>query len=104
MAPPSKAQVKVATDALRTEAGIWDQQSRELDKIVGQADGLRLERIEAGIFQIIFDAYTSVVDQVTARSGEGSQRMAEVANTLHQVADTYDDEEAANLHLVKNLY
>lgn len=104
MAPPSTAQIKVATDALRTEAGIWDQQSSELDKIVSHADGLRLERIEAGIFQIIFDAYGSVVDQVTARAGEGSQRTADVANTLHQVADTYDDEEAANLHLVKNLY
>ncbi|MGH3815829.1 MAG: hypothetical protein ACRDUV_25830 [Pseudonocardiaceae bacterium] len=104
MTPPSTAQIKVATDALRTEAAIWDQQSSELDKIVGQADGLRLERIEAGIFQIIFNAYTSVVDQVTARSGEGCQRMTEIANTLHQVADTYDDEEAANLHLVKNLY
>ncbi len=104
MAPPSKAQITVATDALRTEAGIWDQQSTELDKIVSHANGLRLERIEAGIFQVVFDAYTSVVDQVTARSGEGRLRMADVANTLHQVADTYDDEEAANLHLVKNLY
>lgn len=104
MAPPSKAQIMVATEALRTEAGIWDQQSSAMGKIVGQADGLRLERIEAGIFQIIFDSYASVVDQVTARSGEGRQRMADVATTLHQVANTYDEEEAANLHLAKNLY
>lgn len=104
MAPPSKAQIRVATDALRTEAGIWDQQSSELDKIVSQANELRLERIEAGIFQVIFDAYASVVDQVTAWSGEGRQRMTDVANTLHQVADTYDEEDAANLHLFKNLY
>ncbi|MDQ4011779.1 MAG: hypothetical protein M3228_14065 [Actinomycetota bacterium] len=104
MAPPSKAQVKVATDTLRTEAGIWDQQSSKLGNIVSQANGLRLERIEAGIFQIIFDAYASVVDQVAARSGEGQKRITDVANTLHQVADTYDEEEAATLHLVKNLY
>ncbi|MGH3811575.1 MAG: hypothetical protein ACRDUV_03830 [Pseudonocardiaceae bacterium] len=104
MTPPSNAQIKVATDALRTEAAIWDQQSNELDKIISHAGGLRLERIEAGIFQVIFDAYTSVVDQVTARSGEGRQRMADVAGTLHQVADTYDGEDAANLHLLKNLY
>ncbi|HEV7452893.1 MAG TPA: hypothetical protein VGO16_16215 [Pseudonocardiaceae bacterium] len=104
MAPPSKSQIKVATDALRTEAGTWDQQSSALDKIVSQADGLRLERIEAGIFQVIFDAYASVVDQVTARSREGRQRMTDVANTLHKVADTYEEEDVANLHLVKNLY
>jgi uncharacterized protein YukE len=104
MAPPSKAQVKVATDALRTEAGIWDRQSTELDKIVSQANCLRLERVEAGIFQVMFDAYASVVDQVTARSGEGRGRMTDVATTLHQVAETYEDEDAANLHLFKNLY
>jgi uncharacterized protein YukE len=104
MAPPSAAQIKVATDALRAEAGIWDQQSNELGKIASQANGLRLERIEAGIFQIMFEAYASVVDQVTARSGEGRKCMTDVANTLHQVADTYDEEDAANLHLLKNLY
>ena len=104
MAPPSKDHVRVATDALRAEASIWDQQSSALGKIVGQANGLRLERVEAGIFQIIFDTYSSVVDQVTARCGEGQQRMSDVANTLHQVADTYDEEDAANLHLLKNLY
>jgi hypothetical protein len=30
--------------------------------------------------------------------------MTDVANTLHEVADTYDEEEAENLHLLKNLY
>jgi uncharacterized protein YukE len=104
MAPPSKAQIKVATDALRTEAGVWDQQSSELGKIVNQAHGLRLDRIEAGIFQIIFDAYASVANQVTARSREGQKSMADVADTLHQVADTYDEEDVTNLHLLKNLY
>lgn len=104
MAPPSKDQVKVATDALRTEASAWDRQSSALGKIVGQANGLRLDRVEAGIFQIIFNTYSSVVDQVTARCGEGQQRTTDVANTLHQVADTYDEEEAANLHRLKNLY
>jgi hypothetical protein len=30
--------------------------------------------------------------------------MTDVANTLHKVADTYEEEDVANLHLVKNLY
>lgn len=104
MAAPNKNQIKVATDTLRTEAGIWDQQSRMTGKMASQADNLRMDRLEAGIFQIIVSAYGSVVDQVTARSREGQQRMADIANTLHQVANTYDQEEAENLHHLKNLY
>lgn len=104
MATPSKSQIKVATDTLRTEAGIWDQQSIIAGKITSQTDSLRMDRLEAGVFQIIVSAYGSVVDQVTARSREGQQRMADIANTLHQVANTYDQEEAENLHHLKNLY
>lgn len=104
MPPPSKGQVKVATDALRSEAGIWHQQSDELGKIVGRTEDLRLSRVEAGLFQVVFDAYESVVDQVSARCGEARQCMTDIADTLHQVADTYDDEDAANMHRFKNLY
>lgn len=104
MAPPSNGQIKVATNTLRTETGVWDQQSSSAGKIASQANNLRMDRFEAGVFQIIVSAYSSVVDQVTARSQEGQQRMADIANTLHQVANTYDQEEAENLHLLKNLY
>ncbi len=102
--PPSKQELQVATDALRTEAGIWDQQSDQLAAIVGEVEGLRLHRLEAGIFELIVSAYGAVVDQVSARCAEGHQRTVEVAATLRQVADTYDDEERRNEHAFRQLY
>jgi hypothetical protein len=104
MAAPSETQIKVATAALRAEAGMWDQQAATAGRIAVQAAELALDRLEAGIFQIIVDAYRSVIDQVGARSREGQQRMAGIAQTLRQVAQTYDAEEAENLHRLKNLY
>ncbi len=104
MATPSTTQIKVATKTLRDEADIWDQQSVTAKTIANQTDSLRMDRLEAGIFQIIVSDYGSVVDQITARSQEGQQRMADIASTLHQVANTYDQEEAENLHHLKNLY
>lgn len=105
MATPGIDQIKVTTKTLRTaEAGIWDRQSITAGTIANQADSLRMDRLEAGIFQIIVSAYGSVVDQVTARSREGQQRMTDIANTLRQVANTYDEEEEENLHHLKNLY
>jgi hypothetical protein len=36
--------VKVATDALRTEAGVWDQQSAQMGTVATTVDGLRFNR------------------------------------------------------------
>ena len=104
MAPPTAEQIRVATEALRREAGVWDAQAAELNKIGPKAEGLRLNRIEAGLFQIIFDTYGQVIEQVIARSNEGGQRMTEIAGTLRSVADTYDSEEASNTHMLNNVY
>lgn len=67
-------------------------------------DVLRLSRVEAGPFQVIFDAYGQVLDQVSARSSEAATAMAEFANTLRSVANTYDEEEAAGVHRMSNIY
>lgn len=104
MAPPTQDQIDVATETLRGEARIWDAQSAELGKILPKAQELRFNRVEAGLFQIIFDTYGQVIDQVTGRVTEGQQRTAEVGNTLRSVADTYDQEEARNEHALRNVY
>lgn len=104
MAQPSKQSIEVATDALRAEARIWDQQAAQMDKAAAQAEHLRLSRIEAGVFQVVFSAYEPAVDMITARSREGQQRMTDVGNTLIQAANTYDQEEQQNEHRLRNLY
>ncbi|GAA2832489.1 type VII secretion target [Crossiella cryophila] len=104
MAPPTADQVRAATAALRDEADVWDRQAGEMGEVVTLAEAMRLNRVQAGLFQLVFDTYTEVVNQVVDRSGEGVRRMGEVANTLRQVADTYEREEAANLHRIKGLY
>src|SRR5215470_5438217 len=104
MPPPTAEQIRVATEALRTEADVWDTQAAQAYRIGPMADGLRLNRIEAGLFQVIFDTYQQVTDQVIARADEGAARMREIATTLRDVADTYDREEASNTHRLNNIY
>lgn len=104
MPPPTAEQIRVATEALRTEAAVWGTQAAQVNRIGPTADGLRLNRIEAGLFQVIFDTYQQVIDQVIARADEGAARMREIATTLRDVADTYDREEASNTHSLNNIY
>ncbi|MGQ0839137.1 hypothetical protein [Actinokineospora sp.] len=104
MSTPTADQIKVAIEALRADAKYWDTESTAMGTIGPKAEGLRLTRIEAGLFQVIFDAYADVLDQVIARSNEGRDRMTEVGTTLRTVADTYEQEEAANVHKLENIY
>jgi hypothetical protein len=45
-----------------------------------------------------------VIDVVIARTGEGKAQMTGVADALRSVADTYEQEEAAHVHKLKNTY
>jgi hypothetical protein len=102
--PPTAEQVQVATDALRTEAGVWDAQSTQLGAIQSKVSGLTFSRLEAGIFQVLVSVNDDLVNHVTARCGEGKTQMAAIASTLRSVADTYDAEERSNEHSFRNIY
>ena len=96
--------IGAATDALRHEAGCWEQRSDDLRRVTQMVDGMRMSRLEAGLFMPLLDAYTEVIDVVSRRSSEGAERTAEVSTALRRVADVYDDEERRNLHSLMNLY
>lgn len=104
MPPPSREQVTVATNALRTEANEWDQQSTEIAAIASKVEGMELGRVEAGLFQLIVSPYNEIVEHVKQRCREGEAAMTEVAATLRKVADTYDEEDRNNAHKIANLY
>ncbi|MPY58147.1 type VII secretion target [Streptomyces spongiae] len=86
--------VKVVTDGLRTDARMWDRESERMGNIHQAVEGLRLSRIQAGLFQVVFSAYESAINQISARCAEGQQRMDEVATALIKNANAYDNREA----------
>ncbi|MER7766769.1 hypothetical protein [Kitasatospora sp. NPDC096140] len=91
---------KVTTETLRTEAGLWDQQSDELGKIASSVGSMSMDRFQAGVFQLVVGAYAEVLTAVHDRSLEGQQNLKAVADGLRTVADNYDHHEqktSANL-------
>ncbi|MBT2385236.1 hypothetical protein [Streptomyces sp. ISL-11] len=99
-----EADLKVITDGLRTDAGMWDKQSSAMGEIGRKVDGMRISRLEAGLFQVIYSAYESAINQVSARCGEGEKRMAEVADALVKNAKAYDNHEADTKKHVAGAY
>jgi hypothetical protein len=104
VSPPTPGQVHVATDALRGDAAVWAEQAGAMGAAAAEAGDLAMTRLEAGVFQVLVDAYAEVQAHVTARSAEAHTVMTEVAGTLRAVADTYDREEARHEHALRNLY
>ena len=61
-------------------------------------------RLEAGLFQLMVSPYNEIVHTVAARTGEAATAMTEIAATLRGVADTYDAEDKASEHRIRNVY
>lgn len=104
MTHPSREQVTVATNALRSEAGEWESQAAELRSISMFVSTKGMNRAEAGLFQMIVGPYNDVVAQVSNRCREACEAMTEVSATLRKVADVYDEEDRNNAHRIHNLY
>jgi hypothetical protein len=102
--PPSREQVTVATGALRTEAGEWDTQSTEMGNLSTKVAGMEFGRLEAGLFQMMVGPYNDVIHGVAARCAEGATAMRQIASTLRSVADTYEAEDKAAEHRIRNVY
>jgi hypothetical protein len=95
-------EVKAATDALRNEGGVWDQQSQQMGTIAGRAEDLRYTRVQAGVFQVYIGGYNDAVDLIHTRCQEAVTRMTEVADSLRNNAAVYDKEELDGAHQIKN--
>jgi hypothetical protein len=104
MGLPSSEEVALATDALRTEASVWDTQAHRLDGLGTQVDAMEFGRVEAGLFQIMVSPYNEVVRAVASRCAEGTAAMTEMGSTLRQVADVYEAEDQAGAHKIKDVY
>jgi Excreted virulence factor EspC, type VII ESX diderm len=102
--PPSPDQVAVATAALRTEAKQWDEQSGAMAGLSATVAAMEFGRLEAGLFQLMVGPYNEVVHAVAARCAEASTAMTEIGGTLRSVADTYDAEDRAAEHRLRNVY
>jgi Excreted virulence factor EspC, type VII ESX diderm len=99
-------ELRVIAASLRQAAGIWDEQATAIGSVSATAGAMRLDRVEAGVFQLIVGPYDAVADQVSARCEEGMQDMRGIASALDRSADTYQLAEQASIgdiHVVQSV-
>ncbi|QLH24469.1 type VII secretion target [Streptomyces sp. Rer75] len=100
----AKDRLKVITDAIRSEAGMWDKQATAIGEVGTTIKGMRPSRLEYGMYQIFVGAYQDVIDHLSARCAEGEKRMTEIADALVKNAKAYDNHEADTKKSVEEAY
>ena len=96
--------LKTTTDAIRTDARMWDRQSVAIGDAATAIKGLRRTQYEFGLFVGFFDAYMDCVDFLSDRCTEGKSAMSDIADTLVKNAKAYDDHEVDTKKSVEDAY
>ncbi|MEV6388448.1 hypothetical protein [Nocardia xishanensis] len=105
MAPrPNADRIKVVTDNLRTESGIWTRESETLTTMAASIGGLKFNRTEAGLFQAFVTVHSELVEAASSRCKEGSPAFINTGTTLKKVADTYDEEDQKYAEQLKDIW
>ena len=84
---------EVVVSALHAEATVWERQGECLEAAGRKVAGLRLNRCEAGIFQLLVSPYNELINQIDARCREGHSAMAEIVSCLQKAAHAYENNE-----------
>ncbi|WP_328406252.1 type VII secretion target [Nocardia sp. NBC_00403] len=104
MAAPSKDAISVAVAQVRSAATNWDEAAAALEEARKATEKAKFEKLEAGVFALAYDKYKDAPDFVRDRMVEGIAVFNEIAQTLRQVADTYEAEDERFEHEIRNLY
>jgi hypothetical protein len=90
---PTPREIRVASGALEREARHWEEESPRLSGIASTLAGMDLSRVEAGIFQIVFNSYSTLRTALEDRAREGATEFVRIGDTLRHVAEIYRDED-----------
>ncbi|WP_078325655.1 type VII secretion target [Mycobacteroides salmoniphilum] len=102
---PTKEQLKVATDELRSESKAWDDKASIFAGIAAKSQEINMSMVEGGLlFSFYVGAYQDVAGMVSERCGQAKTEMTAIASTLRNSAAKYDEEEAKNEHAIRNEY
>jgi hypothetical protein len=107
MGDPTRQQLKVAIEAVHTDAKMWKKAGDQLGTARSAADPLDLQEFH---FSYIGDkvgmtrAYAELKAKLIRLLGEGSTQLHQLSTALDAAANQYQAEEDNNYHEIHHLY
>jgi hypothetical protein len=105
MPPPDSHQVRVALDALRSDAGKWEGVADTFGSAARQAGRLDLSALHftyLGDKVGLVDTYHAIQDTFVTLLNEGATNFENMAVVLRRAADDYERDDEAGAHDIRN--
>jgi hypothetical protein len=107
MTPPSADKIAAALEALRTDARAWAAAADEMSAAEQTARRLSLDAFHFTYIgdQIgITEVYRNLQDKLVTLLGQAAANFDSMALALRMSADTYQSEDEAGVHRMRNIY
>lgn len=104
MGNPSSDQIHAALDQMRTTANKWEEAAGFLDSALSKTELVKFTNIEAGVFALSYNKYSPTPTYAGDRAREGAAACREIAATLRDVANVYEEEDRRGEHALRGLY
>jgi hypothetical protein len=95
--------IVASLEHMRAAAAAWDSARDHLRTASGMAEGLKLSRVQAGIFQIAWDKYVVTTTYIVDRLNEGAAEAESIGVVLRASADTYEREDKARADVLNRI-
>lgn len=96
--------LKAATDAIRADARLWDEQVDAATRAAGAIRGLNLFTIDLPLAAPVKHAVNSIVPLLHDLAAGAGPEFKQIADDLRLNAQAYEDHEAEVTAHVKNAY
>ena len=106
MVNPSSERITVALDKLKAVAASWHTSASDMDSArkVIITEGLKINRIQAGMFQVAYQPYINTATLFETRMAQATGQLNDIGTTLEACAEVYKQEEERGVHAMKDLY
>ncbi|PKW18483.1 type VII secretion target [Saccharopolyspora spinosa] len=105
--PPSQSEIKVALEALRSDATVWANAAGTVSDPKSAAENLKLDSAQFSYIADkigVTDGYREIQEKIAGLLAEAEQNFTSIADALRACADTYQREDEAGVHALNNVY
>ena len=104
MGHPDAGEIRVAISELRRAATDWRAEQEPISDAGTIAATMTLSGLELGIFFPLQGPYSTLTSALDRRCRAGAKEFGQIGDTLAAVANTYESEEQAHVHELKQLW
>lgn len=104
---PSTEKIQAALEAMRSDARGWNESAGELSSATFTASWLNLDAQDFSYLaneRSLTELYSELQNKIVTLLSQGQQNFESISTQMSAAADSYEAEEEAGVHRMRNIY